>query len=137
VILGSFLAAPILLARANEAPVLSGSYTVQNQSESGGQVRVLLQIRLVNRGTRDLPIQRMTLWDFSHPAKGATQRCSIIVRGGGSANIRQSFTISRAELELWKRGSRPRMVLEIGSANGHPATAAVRLDRSSGEKARR
>ena len=128
----------IPVARANDSPLLTGSYAVQNQADSGGgQVRLTLQIRLQNHGARDLRIQRMTFWDFSHPAKGATQACSIVVHAGSSAGTTQEFIVPRAEYELWKHGSRPRVLLEIGNENAHPSTVVVHLDRASGGKAPR
>jgi hypothetical protein len=132
-----WVATAIPAAQGNEALALSGSYAVQSQADSGGQVQVTLQIRLSNHGLHDLHIQRMTLWDFSHPAKGATQACSILLHAGSSSNSTQKFTVPRAEYELWKRGSRPRMVLELGTGNGRPGTAVVRLDQLSGGKASR
>ncbi len=132
-----WVTAGIPIARANDVSALSGSYTLQSQADSGGQVQVTLQIRLSNHGVRDLHIQRMTLWDYSHPAKGATQPCSILLHAGGSSNSSQTFIIPRAEYELWKRGSRPRIVLELGTPNGRPSTLVVRLDHLSGGKASR
>ena len=129
-IVGWISSTVIPVARATDSPLLTGSYSVQNQADSGGQVQVMLQIHLQNRGVRDLHIQHMTLWDLSHPAKGATQACSITVRAGSSSSTTQKFTVPRAEYELWKMGSRPRIVLEIRTTNGHPSTAVVRLEHS-------
>jgi len=127
----------VAVAQASNAATLSGSYAVQGQADSGGQVKAALQIRLQNRGAHDLHIQRITLWDFSHPAQGASRPCSIAVPAGGSSNTTQEFIVPRNEYELWKRGSLPRVVLQIATPNGRPTTAVVRLDRLSGGRATR
>lgn len=127
------LALSISLAHASTVPQLSGSYKILEKTDQGGQTRAKLQLRLVNPTARDLHIQRITLWDF-HPLKGGTRACSLIVHAASSANTVQEFTIPRAELDLWRRGTRPRVVLQIAIPNGHPSTAVVRLDRASGKE---
>ena len=122
-------------ALAQDSLLLTGAYAIQKKAHNGGQMRVAMRIQLQNGGSRDLHIQRMTVWDFSHPAKGSTQACSVTVRAGSSSSTTQEFTIPPAEYELWKRGSRPRLVVEIGTRTGRPSSAVVRLDRLSGGKA--
>lgn len=134
--------------QASAAPQLSGSYKIIQKSEKNGetqihaqrvqtqqaQVQVQLQLHLVNRSFRDLHIQHITLWDFAHPSKGGSQACSLVVHSAASISTTQQFTVPRAELDLWKRGTRPRVVLELATPNGRPSTAVVRLDRASGGK---
>lgn len=127
------LSAFVLPLWANDAPVLAGSYHIVQHSQGDRDSHVRLQFHLTNRGTRDLHLRRITLWDFSHPAKGGTQSCSVILRAGSSATITQAFTVPRAEYGLWKHGTRPRIVLEFDSPNGR-TTQVVHLDRASSAK---
>ena len=121
-------------AQAGNAPQLSGSYQIVQREQSGDQVRVRLQLHLVNRGTRELHLRRITLWDFGHPAKGASQVASLVLHGGSSADTAQQFTISRAEYELWKRGTRPRLVLQTDLSNGRSGGEVLRLDHNAAGK---
>jgi hypothetical protein len=129
---GSIFSTPV--AQSSDAARLSGTYQVIHKSEVGGQAEVQVQIHLANRGPRDLHIQRVTFWDLSHPAKGGTQSCSLVLPSSGSADTTQQFTVSLAEYELWRRGTRPRLVLEIAVPHGHPTTEVVHLDRISSGK---
>lgn len=124
----------VTMALAANPPRLSGSYQIVQREQSGGDVRVRLQFHLVNRGTRDLHLSRITLWDFAHPTTGASQTTSLVVHGGSSADATHEFTIPRAEYELWKRGSRPRLVLQTDLGNGRSGSEVVRLDRKAGGK---
>ena len=128
----ALLAIPAALAK--DTSVLSGTYQVIHKAEAGGEARVQVQIHLVNRGARDLHIQRMTFWDFSHPVKGGTQNFSLVVHSANSANTTQEFILPRAEYELWRRGARPRLVLEIATPQGRPTTQVVHLDRTAGRQ---
>jgi hypothetical protein len=120
-------------AYASAAPRLSGSYRILEKTDRGGETRTKLQLRLVNPTARDLYIQRVTLWDFSHPSKRGTRPCTLVIHAASSVSTVQEFTIPQAELDLWKRGTRPRVVLELATPNGHPSSAVVRLDRASGK----
>ena len=95
-------------AQASDAIQLSGSYKIVAKADRAAQTQVKLQLHLVNRGAHDLHIQRITLWDFSHPTKGGSQACSLVVASAASADTTQEFTLPRAELDLWRRGARPR-----------------------------
>jgi len=124
----------IQFAQAGNAPRLSGTYRVVEKASLGSQLRVRLQLHLVNHGRRDLHIQHLALWDFSHADKGGTQACSIVIRAGGAADTTQQFTIPGPEYEMWRRGTQPRLVLEEQTPGGK-ATEAVRLTRVPGGKA--
>ncbi len=127
---------------AGNAPLVSGSYEVVQKTAFGSQEQIRLRIHLVNQGPSDLSIQRMTLWDFSHPEKGGSRACTVMLRAHASAETTQEFTIQRSEYQLWQRGMRPRLVLRTdgpGNAAGRTIannTVVVRLDRISGQEAK-
>jgi len=125
----------IQFARASDASRVSGSYHVVQKMNLGSQTRVRLQLRLTNHGQHELRIQRLTLWDFSHPDKGGTHACSIVVHAGASADTTQEFTVRRPEYELWVHRTRPRLVLEAQSPDGRRTTKVVRLEPVFGRKA--
>lgn len=127
---------------ASNAPLVSGSYEVLQNTGRGAQAQIRMRIHLVNHGSADLPIQWMTLWDFSHPDQNSSQACSVMLHAHGSADTTREFTIKRSEYQLWQRGLRPRFVLQIGGPGNSPgrtitkSTTVVRLDRISGQEAR-
>jgi hypothetical protein len=133
-IAGLFVLA-VPFSQASDASRISGFYQVVEKTDIGSQTRVRLQLRLINHQKHELRIQRLTLWDFSHPRKGGSQACTIVLGAGASVGTIQEFTIPRAEYELWTRGTRPRLVVEMQSARGRGAGEAVRLDREFKGKA--
>jgi len=132
-IAAAFLLLVMQVAVASDTSRVSGSYEVLSKTEVGPQTRVRLQLHLTNHESYELHIQRLTLWDFSHP--GGTQTCSIVVHAGASVDTTQEFTIPRTEYELWGRGARPRLVVDTSSPVGRKTTRVVRLERSTGRKA--
>lgn len=124
------------IATASNAPVVSGSYEIVQNKNLGSQAQIRMRIHLVNHGPNSLSIQRMTLWDFSHPDKGGTRVCPLTLRMHAFAETIQEFTILRSEYESWRKGMRPRFVLEIAAPGRVKSTTVVRLDRISGREAK-
>jgi hypothetical protein len=118
--------------KASTGPQIFGSYQVVRKAAIGPQERVRMRIHLTNHGLLDVHIQRLTLADFSHSYKGATQACSIVVRRRASADIIQEFTFRRPEYEMWRRGTRPRLLIEVQTPGGRKVTQGVRLDAVAG-----
>jgi len=123
-------------ASASNAPMVSGTYQVMQKTNLGSQAQVRMRIHLVNHGPKNLAIQRVTLWDFSHPDKGGTHSCALTLRAHASADTTQEFVIRRPEFESWRRGLRPRLVLEMAAPARTKSTAVVRLDRIAGQEAK-
>ena len=123
-------------APASNTPLVSGSYEVVQNTDLGSQAQIRMRIHLVNHGPTNLSIQRMTLWDFSHPDRGGTHASAVTLQAHASAETTQEFTIRRSEYELWRRGLRPRLVLEMTAPGNTKSTAVVRLDRISGQEAK-
>jgi hypothetical protein len=135
-VMAALFALAIQPAFAKDALLVSGSYHVVQNKELGSRSQIQLRIHLVNHGPSDLSIQRMTLWDFSHPDKGGTRDCAVMLGAHASAETTQDFTIRRSDFELWQRGLHPRLVLETTSPGNSRSKTVVRLDRMSGQEAK-
>ncbi len=135
-VVATLLTFGIPLATASNAPLVSGSYEVVQSKNVGSQAQIRIRMHLVNHGPSDLSIQRMTLWDFSHPDKGGTNACAVTLRAHASAETTREFTIRRSDYQLWEKGLRPRFILQMGGKGSSKSTAVVRLDRISGKEAK-
>ena len=123
-------------AAAGNAPLVSGAYAVVQESNLGGQEQIRLHIHLVNHGLTALNIQRMTIWDFSRSEKGGTQTCSVALGAHASADTTQEFTIRRTDYLTWKKGARPRLILQTMGPGNARSKMVVRLDRDSSKEVR-
>lgn len=135
--MAALLFAPgVRFARAGSAPLVSGSYQVLNNKDFGSESQIQMRIQLVNHGSSDFSIERMTLWDFAHVDKGGTSSCAVVLRAHASAETTLQFTIRRADYQMWQRGFRPRLVLQMTGPDHSKGKAVVRLDRISGQEAK-
>jgi hypothetical protein len=123
-------------ALASDAPTISGSYQVMRSRNLGALSQIEVRIRLVNHEASDFYVQRMTLWDFSHADKGGTKVSAIALHSHGLAETIQQFTIRRSDFQLWQKGFRPRLVLQMAGPGRTKSKAVVRLDRISNQEAK-
>ena len=127
---------------ASSTPVVTGSYALLRHVVRGSQAQIRMRIHLVNHGSSDLSIRRITLWDFSHPATGGSRICALALLANASTDAVEEFSISRADYQQWQRGARPRFVLElenpVRAERKAPSktTTVVRLDRVSAREAK-
>ena len=121
---------------ASNSPLVSGSYEIVENRNLGSHAQIRMRLHLVNHGPKNLSIQRMSLWDFSHPEKGGSQACALMLHAHASAETTQEFTIRRPDYDSWRRGLRPRLVLEMAASGNAKSTAVVRLNRISGREAK-
>lgn len=123
-------------ANAGKAALVSGTYAVVQETNLGRQEQIRLRIHLVNHGASGLSIQRMTIWDFSHPEKGGTRACAVALGAHASVDTTQEFTIRRADYQMWEKGVRPRLVLQLTGPGNTRSKTVVRLDRDSSKEVR-
>ena len=135
-VMAALFALGIQPALAKDTVLVSGSYQVLQNRSLGSHSQIRLRIHLVNHGPSDLSIQKMTLWDFSHPDKGGTRACGVTLGPHTSADTIQEFSIPRSEYNMWQRGLRPRFVLQMAGPGNTKSKTVVRLDRISGQEAK-
>jgi hypothetical protein len=135
-LMAALFALGVQSALANDAPLVSGSYQVVQSKNLGSQSQIQMRIHLVNHGSSDFAIQRMTLWDLSHAGKGGTSACAVTLRAHASAETTQQFIIRRSDYESWKKGFRPRLVLQTAGPGRTKSRTVVRLDRISSREAK-
>jgi hypothetical protein len=126
----------VQFALASNVPLVSGSYEVVKDSGVGSQLQIQIRIHLVNHGSSDLSVQKITLWGQSHPDRGGTQACTVTLRPHGAVETIQQFTVRRSDYQLWKRGLRPRLVLQMAGPRGAKSATIVRLDPISSQEAK-
>jgi hypothetical protein len=126
----------VQFSMGSNTPLVSGSYEVVRNTDLGSHAQIRMRIHLVNHGPNNLSVRKMSLWDFSHPDKGRSQACALVLHAHESAETTQEFTMRRPDYESWLRGQRPRLVLEMAAPGSAKSTAVVRLDRISGRGAK-
>jgi hypothetical protein len=117
-----------LPANAATLPIC-GTYEVIQKTDLGSQTKVVMRFHLTNHSQAPVVLQALSLSDFGHQPGNAPLAASVTLPPGGSQVILQSFVISRMQLDQWKMGAYPRVVVELQTTAGARITQAVRLER--------
>jgi hypothetical protein len=120
-------------AHASDIPV-SGSYEVIQKTDLGSQAKVLVRFHLTNHGTAPLSVQEVLLSDFAHPPGGGPVSPPVLLPPGISEEVSQELVIPQLQLDRWRRGLLPRVILELRTASGARISQAIRLEQVSAGK---
>ena len=131
---GILLSAFPASAQSGDHARVSGSYEIVQRVHAGEQAHIRVKLHLINHQPQSLHIQRLAFRDLASAAKGGSRACSIVIGPQASFDTTQDFTIRREEYEMWRRGARPRLILELQGTNGRDATEVVRLDLTANDR---
>jgi len=115
-------------ARAANAPV-SGSYELIQRTDLGSRTKVVVRLRLTNKGHDVVYVQKILLGDFGQAPIGAAGASAIVLRSRTAEETTQEFVIPRLQFDQWQRGLRPRLILDLQTPTGARIMQAVRLER--------
>jgi len=130
----------LLLALGIYAPqgaagqVVSGMYKVTETTDLGTEIRVTLQIRLMNSGEDRIFVTQARLRGFPYSGRSEDKPAGVILEPHGSSEFTQEFTIAKQEYELWSKGARPHLGLNVQVAGGAATTITIPLMQRPGPR---
>lgn len=113
---------------------ISGTYEIVEKTDLGAQVKLVVRFHLSNHEQAAMTLQGVQLSDFSYPSVKAQFGAPVTLRTGASQDVSQEFVIPHTQFDAWRRGLRPRVVLELQSAAGGKVSQVVRLERVPARK---
>ena len=128
------LALGIYAPRGVAGQVVSGVYKVTEATDLGIEVRVTLQIRLMNSGEDRIFVTQARLRGFPHSGRSEDKPARVILGPHGSSEFTQEFTIAKQEYELWSKGARPHLSLRTQVSGGQETTVTLELMRLPGSR---
>jgi hypothetical protein len=128
------LALGIHIPRGAAGQIVSGGYKVTQTKDLGMQMRVTMQIRLVNASEDKIFVTQAHLRGFLHPGKSEDKPAGVILEPHGSSEFTQDFTIAKQEYELWSRGVRPHLGLRVQVGGGAETTKTISLMQLPGSR---
>ena len=128
------LALGIYAPRGVAGQIVSGVYKVTETTDLGREVRVTLQIRLMNSGEDRIFVTQTRLRGFPHSGRSEDKPARVILEPHGSSEFTQEFTIAKQEYELWSKGARPHLGLKVQVAGGAATTITIPLMQRPGSR---
>jgi hypothetical protein len=115
------------LARAGLKYPVTGFYSFQRVTDLGDEVRVTLNMRLVNTSDEDFSEAKLVL---GSPRPWVHIRGTVpplLLRPHSEDSFTEDFTLPSTEYERWRKGERPLLVMQFHRADGKVMKQLVRL----------
>jgi len=130
----SLFALGICSPRGVAGQLVSGVYKITQTTDLGTEVRVTMQIRLMNASDDRMFVTQVRLREFLPHGKATDEPVNVILEPHGSSEFTQEFTIAKQEYELWSRGARPHLGLKVQVAGGAETTITIPLMQRPGSR---
>ena len=140
----SLFALGICSPRGVAGQLVSGVYKITQTTDLGTEVRVTMQIRLMNASDDRMFVTQVLqndvdglvrrLREFLPHGKATDEPVNVILEPHGSSEFTQEFTIAKQEYELWSRGARPHLGLKVQVAGGAETTITIPLMQRPGSR---
>jgi hypothetical protein len=115
-------------ADTKPSPRVFGSCSVVQVSSAALETRVELRFHLVNPGAQAVSIEKLTLITL-RPVAAKRLPAPIRLSSHDAQEITQEFTMPMPEFQLWQKGLRPALHLELRTEEGERLHQTVRLNR--------
>jgi hypothetical protein len=113
---------------------VAGMYEVTGTTDLGTEVRVNMQIQLMNAGEDKLFVTQVRLRGIPRSGGDEDKPAGVILEPHGSSEFTQEFTVAKEEYELWSKGARPHLGLKIQGARGGETTMTIALMQQPGSR---
>jgi hypothetical protein len=130
---------PLLLiagtGRASAAPQLSGTYKITENADLGAQVRIAVELNLLNTGDVAVTISAVSLRSFSSPHQMVNAPTTLTLRPHANASVSLQFLMPKQDFDNWSMGPHQQFLFSLqspGSASGKPVVANILLLRTKG-----
>jgi hypothetical protein len=121
-------------SRGAAGQVVSGVYKVTQTTDLGNEVRVTMQIRLMNASEDRIFVTQARVREFLPHGKPKDEPVGVILGPHDSVEFTHEFIIAKKEYELWSRGERPRLGLRLQVAGAEETTMTIALMQLPGSK---
>lgn len=117
--LTAFFAVLILVTpHASAGPILSGTYKITENTDLGAQVRITVQLNLVNGGTAGLTVTKVGLRSLSAPGQRVSVASNVVVHSHSSAQVSLQFLMAKQDFDRWSTGPHQQFFVTLKPTGG-------------------
>ncbi len=128
-----FLAANLLFAfSASAAPSIAGSYKITENTDLGSEVRITLQLDLMNPTSSPVTITKVGLHSVSAPGQFVAASHTIVVHSHSSTVVSLQFLIAKKDFNAWYRGPHQQFLFTLIPSAGRTTLINLPLVRTQG-----
>jgi hypothetical protein len=122
----------LVLPCASAAPTLTGTYKITENTDLGTEVRITLQINLLNPGTTAVTVSGVGLPSISAPGHMATATSNFVVQSESQSQFSLQFLMAKKDFTQWQIGPQQQFLVTFKPAGGKSTLVYLPLLRIPG-----
>jgi hypothetical protein len=129
--LAAFLAVLLFVPpHASAGPMVSGTYKITENTDLGTQVRITVQLNLVNGGTTGLTVTQVGLHSPSAPGQKVSVTSNVVVRSHSSSQVTLQFQMAKQDFNQWSTGPHQQFQVTLKPSGGKSTLINIPLLRT-------
>lgn len=120
---------------ASPAPQFSGSYKITENTDLGAEVRIAVELKLLNTGDTAATITAISIRSLSSPHQMVSAATNLTVQAHTDGQLSFQLLLPKKDFSTWAMGPHQQFILHFHSADGassKPFVANVLLSRTKG-----
>jgi hypothetical protein len=117
---------------ASAAPLIVGSYKVTENTDLGSQVRITLEISLINPTSTPVTITRVALPSISAPGQLVTASSNLVVSSHSTSQVSLQFLMSKRDFNTWHLAPHQQFLITLKPSGGNSTILNLPLLRTQG-----
>jgi hypothetical protein len=115
---------------ASAAPPLAGTYKITENTDLGSEIRLTVQLNLVNSGDTAVTVTRVSLHSISAPGRLVSATSNAIVQSHANSQLSLQFLIAKKDLNAWQVGPHQQFLVTLQPAGGKITLVSLPLLRT-------
>jgi len=128
--LAAFFAALLLSTPASAGSILSGTYKITENTDLGTQVRITVQLSLVNAGATSLTVSKVSLRSISAPGQTVSVASTVVVHSHSNAQVSLQFLMAKKDFNAWSSGPHQKFLVTLKPSGGKTTLINIPLLRT-------
>jgi hypothetical protein len=116
-------------------PVLAGTYKITENTDLGSEVRITVELHLVNASDTSVTITSVGVRSVSSPHQMVSTTANVTVQSHSDSQLSLQILMPKRDFSNWAAGPHQQFILNFHSADGKsskPTVANVLLLRTKG-----
>jgi hypothetical protein len=115
---------------SSATPPLTGKYKITGTADQGAQVRLTVEMTILNPGDIAVTVTRVAIRSISSPGQMVTASANAAIQSHSSAQVSLQFLIPKNDFTAWSVGPHQQFFVTFQSTGGKPTFADVLLRRT-------
>ena len=120
---------------ASPLPQFSGSYKITQSTDLGAEVRIAVDMKLLNAGDTAATVTAVSIRSLSSPHQMVRVATTVTIQGHADGQLSVQFLVPKKDFNTWALGPHQQFTLNFHSVSGasnKPIVANVLLSRTKG-----